>query len=182
MTSLPSHPLRVADLPTTRPTRFELVPDEAALSAIAQELGLVELRKLRFKGEIRAEGREDWLLTADLGATVVQSCVVTLEPVTTRIDEKITRRFVAQLPEDASDEDEVEMPEDDTLEPLGNVIDPAAMMIESLSLSLPLYPRAEGAELSEAQFTEPGKKAMTDEETKPFAGLAALRDKLEKKD
>ncbi|MBR9653262.1 YceD family protein [Thalassovita aquimarina] len=182
MTSLPSHPLRVSDLPTTRPTRFELVPDDAELAAIANELDLVQLRKLRFKGEIRAEGREDWLLVAELGATVVQSCVVSLDPVTTRIDEKITRRFVADLPEDATDEEEVEMPEDDTLEALGSVIDPAETMIESLSLALPLYPRAAGVELTESQFTEPGKKAMTDEETKPFAGLAALRDKLEKKD
>lgn len=182
MTQLPSHPLRVGDLPTGRPTRFELVPDDAALAAIADDLGLLALRKLRFKGEIRAEGREDWLLVADLGATVVQPCVVSLEPVTTRIDERITRRFVARMPETAEDGEEVEMPEDDTLEPLGSIIDPAATMIESLALALPLYPRAEGAELGERQFTEPGKKAMTDEETKPFAGLAALRDKLDKKD
>ena len=182
MTSLPRHPLRVADLPTSRPTRFELTPSDSEAEAIARELGLLNLRKLRFKGEIRAEGRADWLLKADLGATVVQPCVVTLEPVTTRIDEKITRRFMSQLPEAAEDGEEVEMPEDETIELLGSEIDPAEVMIESLSLSLPLYPRAENAELGDSQFTEPGKQAMTDEDTKPFAGLAALRDQLKKND
>ncbi|WP_416376510.1 YceD family protein [Thalassovita sp.] len=182
MINLPSEKLRVSDLPTTRPTRFKLIPDDAELRAIADELGLLDLRKLRFEGEIRAEGRRDWRLKADLGATVVQACVVSLEPVNTRIDEKVNRLFVAELPEDNTDEEEVEMPEDDSIEALGKVIDPAAVMVEALSLALPLYPRAKDAELDQTRFTEPGKAAMTDEETKPFAGLAALRDKLDKKD
>lgn len=181
MSDLPSQALRVADLSTTKPTRFALEPDAPTLAAIAEELGLTALRKLRFKGELRATGKRDWLMEAELGATVVQPCVVTLAPVTTRIDEKLTRRFVADLSY-GSDEEEVEMPEDDSIEPLGDHIDPAQVMIEALALALPLYPRADGAELGESVFTEPGQKAMTDEETKPFAGLAALRDQLSKKD
>lgn len=189
MNNLPSQPLRVADLPTKKPTRFELVPEQAALRAIAEELGLQGLRKLRFKGEISADGKRDWRLTAQLGATVTQPCVVTLEPVTTRIEEPVERRFVAEIPDfgpsaKKSDEDEegIEMPEDDNTELLGSHIDPGAVMLEALSLALPLYPRAEDAALEETNFTEPGKDAMTDEDTKPFAGLAALRDQLGKKD
>ena len=49
---------------------------------------------------------------------------------------------------------------------------------EALSLAIPLYPRAEDATLGEAVFTEPGKQAMTDEDAKPFAGLASLRESL----
>jgi len=189
MNNLPSQPLRVADLPTKKPTRFELVPEQAALRAIAEELGLQGLRKLRFKGEISADGKRDWRLTAQLGATVTQPCVVTLEPVTTRIEEPVERRFVAEIPDfgpsaKKSDEDEegIEMPEDDNTELLDSHIDPGAVMLEALSLALPLYPRAEDAALEETNFTEPGKDAMTDEDTKPFAGLAALRDQLGKKD
>ena len=184
MSNLPSQPLRVADLSTNKPTRFELIPDEASLRAIAEELGLLGLRKLRFKGEVAASGKRDWVLKAQLGATVTQPCVVTLAPVTTRLEEPTERRFVADLPEqdgDAGSEDGVEMQEDDSLEPLGSHIDPAAVMIEALSLALPLYPRADGAEMAETNFTEPGKAAMTDEDTKPFAGLAALRDQLGQK-
>lgn len=181
MTNLPSNPLRVADLSTNKPTRFELIPAEAELRAIAAELGLDGLRKLRFKGEVGAKGKTDWALTAQLGATVTQPCGVTLAPVTTRIEEKVQRRFIADMP-DYSSEEEAEMPDDDSLEQLGSHIDIAAVMIEALSLTLPLYPRAEGAEAGEQNFTEPGKTAMTDEDTKPFAGLAALRDKLKDKE
>jgi len=107
----------------------------------------------------------------------VQDCVVTLEPVTTRIEVDVVRRYQAgYVP---PEEDEIEMPEDESLEPLGEVIDPGAILEEALVLALPLYPRKDGAEIGEAVFTEPGKRPMTDEQARPFAGLAALRDKLE---
>ncbi|SEP55367.1 YceD family protein [Thalassovita taeanensis] len=181
MTNLPSHSLRVNDLPQNRPTRFALTPDAAMMAAIATELGLTGLRKLSFRGEIVAEGRRDWRMTARLGATVVQNCVLTLVPVTTRIDENVERRFLAEMPP-APEGEEMEMPEDDTIEPLGPEIDPARVMIEALALALPLYPRAEGATMGEASFTEPGKTALTDADAKPFAGLAALRAKLTEDD
>ncbi|MDQ2088442.1 YceD family protein [Marimonas arenosa] len=171
--------LKVADLPQNRPTAFHLTPDRARMTEIAAALGLSELRKLRFEGEIASAGKTDWQLHARLGATVVQPCVVTLAPVTTRIEDEVTRRFVAHLPEEAMEGEEIEMPEDDSIEKLGVEIDLDAVMTEALALALPLYPRADGAALETVQFTEPGKAPMTDEDARPFAGLAALRDKLE---
>lgn len=170
--------LRVADLPQTAPTLFDLAPGAEARAALARELGLSALRKLRFEGRITASGKRDWLLEGHLGATVVQPCVVTLEPVTTRIDTKVRRLFLARMP--GTEADEVEMPEDDSAEALGAWIDPASVMAEALALALPLYPRKEDAELSEAVFTEPGKAPLRDEDTRPFAGLAGLRDALKK--
>jgi len=109
---------------------------------------------------------------------VVQPCVVTLEPVTTRIDADITRRFIHDF--ELPDEEEVEMPEDDTTEPLGQWIDPAQVMIEALALEVPEYPRKGDAELGQMVHAEPGQKPMTDEDARPFAGLGALRDALKK--
>lgn len=174
---------RVADLPQRRPTSFELHPDAALCATLAQELGLSALRKLSFTGKITPKGRENWLLHGTLGATVVQPCSTTLVPVTTRINETVQRRYIrAEQFEPDNDIDESEMVEDDSLEPLSDVIEPYTVMIESLSLAIPAYPRAPDADLGEAVFTEPGQVAMRDEDTKPFAGLAALRDKLEKDD
>lgn len=170
--------LRVADLPQSRVTAFDLRPDAAALRVIADELGLLGLRKLSFKGTIRAEGRADWLLQGTLGATVIQACVVTLEPVTTRLDVPVRRLYLADPAPLLPEGEEIEMPDDDTAEPLGATIDPHAVMIEALALAVPDWPRAEGAELGSLTVTEPGKTAITDEALKPFAGLAGLRDKL----
>ena len=59
-------------------------------------------------------------------------------------------------------------------------IDVAAIGIEALALALPLYPRARGAEFAEAVFAAPGVAPLKSEDLKPFAGLAALADKLKK--
>ena len=171
------HPIRPADLSTKRATEFELVPSQADCDAIARDLRIVGLRKLRFSGSLKPLDKRDWQMTADLGATVTQECVVTLDPVTTRIADKVGRRWLKHLSE-PSDDDEVEMPEDDSVEPLTDMIDLGQVMIEALALALPLYPRVEGAEVAANVFAEPGTKPMTDDDVKPFAGLSELRDKL----
>lgn len=173
---------RMSDLPPSRPVMFELRPTPEENRAIADDLGLSGLRKLSFQGRLEPEGKRDWRLVAHLGATVTQPCVVTLAPVTTRIEEDIERRYLAELPALPEDEDEVEMPEDDSIDPLPSTLDVAVVMTEALALALPLYPRADDAELGETVVTEPGKTPLKDEDTKPFAGLAALRDALKKDD
>jgi uncharacterized metal-binding protein YceD (DUF177 family) len=172
------HALRVSDLPRKRSRDFALRPDAEELTALARGLDLSALRKVSFTGTVAPLGTADWQLTARLGATMVQPCAVTLEPVTTRIDTDVTRRYLAEYVE--IEGAEVEMPEDDTQEPLSRWIDPQAVMEEALALSVPLYPRAEGAELGEMVHTEPGKEPLRDEDTKPFAGLADLRAALAK--
>ena len=170
--------LRVADLSQSEANTFALRPEAEARAAIAEELDLSGLRKLSFEGRIAPLGSRDWELTGKLGATVVQPCVVTLEPVTTRIDVPVTRRFLRDY--EQPQEEEIEMPEDDTTEPLGQWIDPAQVMIEALALEVPEYPRKGEAELGEMVLTEPGATPMTDEDARPFAGLGALRDALKK--
>jgi uncharacterized metal-binding protein YceD (DUF177 family) len=170
--------LRVSDLSQNTPTVFDLRPDAAGLQAIADEMGLLALRKLSFRGKIRAEGQSDWQLEGVLGATVVQPCVVTLEPVTTRIDEPVRRRYLSDPSVILPEGEEVEIPEDDSAEPLGSTINPYSVMLEALALALPAWPRAEGAEIGSVTVTEPGQTALAEEAMKPFAGLAALRDKL----
>ncbi|MEO0379840.1 MAG: DUF177 domain-containing protein [Pseudomonadota bacterium] len=174
-----SSALRVADLAQNAATPFEIVPNSAAMSGIAETLELTGLRKVRFVGDVRAQGQADWILTGDLGATVTQPCGVTLAPVTTRIDVPVRRVYMRDFV-DNSDIPEAEMPEDDETEQLGAWIDPEAVLIEALSLALPDYPRAPGVALGETVLTEPGKTPLTDEAVRPFAGLADLKAKLDK--
>jgi uncharacterized metal-binding protein YceD (DUF177 family) len=170
--------LRVADLSQSGANSFALRPDAAQMALIAGELDLSALRKLSFAGDIRPSGKADWQLTARLGATVVQPCVITLEPVTTRIDVDVTRTFQADYTD--PDAEEVEMPEDDNTEALGTWIDPAVVMIEALALAVPDYPRKEEAALGQMVYTKPGETPMRDEDARPFAGLAGLKEQLKK--
>lgn len=171
------HPLRTADLAARKPTRFALTPDAAACAALAAAVGASALREVSFKGELRPSGRHDWVLEGRLAATVEQPCVVTLAPVTSKVEEEVRRRYLAEMP-DLAEGAEAEIPEDDSLEPLAGVIDPGRVMEEALALALPLYPRADGAALGEAAFAEPGVAPMSEAEVKPFAGLAALRERM----
>lgn len=181
--------LILARLDQHEPTTFDLAPDAQARNAIARRLGFVELRKLRLTGRLIPDGAQDWRLTARLGATIVQECVATLDPVTTRLDEDIERRYVAHMPgdsgepdDDEGDEDGTEIVTDDRLEPLNPAIDLGELLEESLALTAPQYPRVTRSDQISAQAAPPGVTPLRDEDTRPFAALAALKDKMGDKD
>ena len=85
---------------------------------------------------------------------MTQACVVTLDPVNTRIDTPVDRLFLAVI--ETPEGEAVEMPEDDSVEPLGSEIDLGEIMIESLSLNIPAYPRKDGVELGQS-VTSPNR-------------------------
>ncbi len=169
--------LRLSRLTKREPTEFLLLPKADALTALAAELDLIALRKVRLEGTLSPLGQRDWQLKAKLGATVVQPCSITLAPVTTRIDVPIERRYLAEYA--APTESEAEMPEDDSEEPLPSTLNLSALLAESLAIALPDFPRAEGAELGEAVFAAADATPLRDEDVKPFAGLADLKKQLE---
>ena len=103
-----------------------------------------------------------------LGATVVQPCVASLRPVKTRIEESIVRAFVPDLEMPGPNTVSV-CPDDDTVEPLPDVIDLVHIATEALSLGLPDYPRHSGTKT----IAENVDKAET---PNPFAALAVLKD------
>jgi uncharacterized metal-binding protein YceD (DUF177 family) len=170
-----SHPLRLSDLAARKPTRFALAPDAAERARIAAGLGILGIESLAFKGTLTPRGRRDWMLEAELSARIVQACVVTTEPVASDIAEKVERIYLAEMPD--VEGEEIEMPEDDRVEPLPDVVDLGAVLTEALSLALPPYPRAPGAEFGAAHYAAPGVTPLTDETLRPFAGLADLLKK-----
>ena len=176
--ALPSLPFRVTAISGRSSTHVKFVPDAATRAVIAAALDLIGLPQFQFEGDIRPSGKRDMVLSGRLRALAIQPCSVTLEPVRTRIDEVVTRQYLADFK--VSDADEVEIPEDDTLEPLGEVIDAATVAIEALALALPLYPRAEGVELGAVSVAPPGSEPLREADLKPFAGLAGLIDKATK--
>jgi len=170
--------VELAKLRGEGPHRFEVVVSDAQRRGLSENLALNDLRKVRATAEFSPIGRRDWRLIVTWGATVVQPCVVSTDPVTTRLDQVDERAYLAnyQVPQD----EEAEMPEDDTTEALPEFVDLHAVLAEMITLALPEYPRAQNAELDQTVFAEPGVAPMTDEDAKPFAGLAALRDQLSK--
>ena len=156
-------------------------PDECA--ALAQRFGLEALSGLVLKASL-TKWRSGVKVSGHLTAEAVQRSVATLEPVTQRIDERFERGFLRDAPrfDDVKPGAEVEMPLDpeldDAPEPLGDRIDIGELAAEALGLALDPWPRAGDEEFLEAAAGPPGQKPMTDEDAKPFASLAAYREKL----
>ncbi len=172
-----SEEFKAASLSSRKPNRFDLAPSAQVRAAVAAYLGITAIRKLRFVGAITPKGRHDFILEAVLEAVVEQPCAISLEPVVTNLREDVLRVYLAKW--DAPAGEEMEMPDDDTTEALGEVIDVGHVAVEALSLALPPFPRAPGAVLEVAEFTAPGTAPLRDADLKPFAGLAALKAKLE---
>lgn len=176
-----TYPVGLKGIPKTKHVPFDITFTEKDMQSITAILSATSVKKMRISGKISPLGAKDWLLSATVGATVTRPCVVTLEPVQTRVDSPIELKYVADY-ETENDDSVTEMTIDETIEPLSEEIDLATIAIEAIALALPDYPRSENATLENAVFTEPGIKPMTDEDTKPFASLASLKDKLSKED
>lgn len=176
--SVVSEVLVVGDLPKNRARKFRLEPSNAQLKKLAEDLQILGLKKLLFEGQVQFNDQGDLILDAELGVSATQECVVTLEPVKTRIDTTVVRRF---CPDHGAVEDDRQMleDEDENIDPLGETVDLGEILLESIALNLPDFPRVEGAALEQSTFAEDGVTPLKDEDTKPFAGLAALKDKLE---
>ncbi|WP_333815730.1 YceD family protein [Tabrizicola sp.] len=171
---------RTGGLSPRKPTRFSYRPDAGERATLAQDLGLISLHRLDLTGEIRPAGRDELVLEATLTAAADQACSITLAPVPATVSETVRRRYVAGL--ETPEGDEVEMPEDDSVEPMPELIDLAEVAAEALALALPLYPRAPGAEFAHAVHAAEGVTPLSDADLKPFAGLQGLAAKLAAKE
>ena len=176
-----SRVIKVYTLRNTVNHEFDETPTETEHDALGALYDVVSVRKMRFKGEILPFDKDGWLLEGTLGATITQNCVITLERVRTRIDLDIRRIFTPTTLETETTI-ALDYEADDETEPLGNEIDLGLIAIEALALAIPEYPRVEGAELDQSDFSPDDTAPIEEEKAKPFAGLAALKEKLSNTD
>jgi uncharacterized metal-binding protein YceD (DUF177 family) len=170
-----SRPVRVDTLgPTAR--RLSIGANEDERSALARRFGLVAIDRLGAEAELVLSG-ETVTATGSLSAAVTQSCVASNQPVGSNVDEEFRIVFRPQPHSGRADEEiELSQGELDVVFYSGASIDLGEAVAETLSLSLPPYPRAPDAE---AALKDAGVK--TEAEAGPFAALAALKDKLAKR-
>jgi uncharacterized metal-binding protein YceD (DUF177 family) len=169
----------IAGQPRTGPVPVAraLEPEEGA--ALARFLGIPAVESLAFEGRLAPWGEAGWALTGRLAGTVVQTCVVTLEPVTETVAAEIERRYLPGAERVEAETLEIGPEDLDAPEPLaGGRIDLAAVMVEALALALEPYPRRGDAEFEGRVHAAPGVEPLTDETAHPFAGLAGLRARM----
>ncbi len=121
----------------------EIVADAGERAALARRFGLAALGSLAATVRLKRSGGVV-RLSAHFVADVVQRCVVTLEPVASRIEQEIGLLF-APATEAAVEVDVDAEGDDDSSEPLsGDTIDIGEIVAEHLGLNLDPYPRRGG--------------------------------------
>lgn len=165
-------PIATRDLPIGgRSFDVEARPDERA--ALARRFDILSVDRLSARGVIRPQASGRIKLEGHLSAEVVQTCVITLEPVTAVIDVALERLYgvdVAEQIESGTEEAFFELADDLPAEALiGDIVDVGAAVAEQLALELDLYPRKPGAVFE--SLSGEGSKELSG----PLAGLADWR-------
>lgn len=162
----------VADIPEQGLHR-EIVAGDAERQAIAAMAGLRELPRLAASFDLTHAGGGQVHVTGHVEGTVGQTCVVTLEPLTSEVHEDVDAMFSPDAPavEKAphTPDNEEGLDDEDPPEPIiGGAIDLGALAAEFLLLGLDPYPRKPGV------VFEPVIQPV-DPADHPFAALAALK-------
>jgi len=171
-------PVAVAQIPDTGLHR-DLQADEAVRHAIADVGDLREVLSAQASFDVTPKSGGRYHVAGHVRARIGQTCVVTLEPMESDIDEPVDLTFVPpdQIPEMAALVDDAEQSDGDTPdppEPIQNgFIDLGRVATDALYLAVNPYPRKPDA------VFEPLVEAE-DPEDHPFAALKALKDEPKK--
>lgn len=176
----PADPLKwTVDLtiPLNAKRQISFSADALQREKIAALYGLAALDRFEAEVTVAPRSRDGLHLEARLIADVVQECVVSLQPVENRIDERFSRTFVsAGHTSRGRSKDriavEVAYDDDDPPEPLaGNRLELGPVVLEEFALALDPYPRREG--VSHEPETA-GESEAEDQRNSPFAVLRGL--------
>jgi uncharacterized metal-binding protein YceD (DUF177 family) len=145
------------------------------LEAVARALGLVACERLEASYEIVPRGAGHYALKGTLRAKVVQACVVTLDPVTSLVEQDFQAGFWPEEEISPPTGGLVDLEEDSEPEPIvGGRIVIGRVVYECLAENLDPYPRAPGAVLEKSEAAAPAGDGKPDS---PFAVLANIKTK-----
>jgi hypothetical protein len=148
--------------------QIEAKPEER--QALALRLGLESLDRLSAELRLKRLSRGRIAVDGRLEARLTQLCVVSLEPVTSQIEDGFSVEFLEAGP-GTETEAVVSIDSEDPPEPIENgVIDLGEAVVQQLAERIDPYPRAPGADVTWQDETP-----VISEPRRPFAGLVALR-------
>lgn len=184
-----SYPVRLAVLGRGEAV-FEIEADVPARAGLVRLLGLVDMTVFRASLRLKwVQGRRLLRLTGRLYAEIVQTCVVTLEPVGNTVEESFEIQFEPQSPAAEPDSAAPAAPEGEagameTVEPLyGDSLDIGDLAAGELALAIDPYPRKTGISLDVMAGPGGGQAGPDDraevgsKRASPFEILAALKGK-----
>lgn len=154
---------------------IEAKPAERA--ALADRFSIPSIDTLRAELTLRVlAGGAVVRVTGRIQAQVVQTCVVTLEPVPESVDERFSLSFGREVAEEIGAEIELSLDEEDPPDPIvDGSIDVGEAVAEHLALALEPFPRKPGIVFEGGEEEAAGEAEEPEEKPNPFAVLAQLR-------
>lgn len=169
-----SRPIALDRISTTQ-HREEITATEKERADLSQRFGLMSVDRLSASFTLKRARRDLVRVKGHLSADLVQACVVTLEPVPARIDERFEVDFLESA---APAETDVELDAEaaDAPEPVtSGWIDLGELAAEQLGLAIDPYPRKPDAAVPAEWRAEPAETPA--ERPNPFAELEKLKAK-----
>ena len=174
MTEVPfSFVVRVRDIPAAG-MDLTIVADELEREKIAEALQIPDVTGLQAVIRLETPDGNAVRLRGNLKGNVVQTCIVTLEPVEQQIEENLDVVFLPQNSErsDGGKVIQLDPLQDDDFEAYRNGrIELASYLTEHLALGLDPYPRIPGTDFP-AHIEDD-----TSDKVSPFESLKKLKDK-----
>lgn len=162
-------PVPIDTIGSEKAKEREITATAAECAALAKRLDLQGLHGLTATVALERLPGDEIVARGRVVADVVQTCVVTLEPVSAHIDETFEVRFTTRPELEVHDAD-IGPEDEDPMEPLeGDFLDIGELAAQQLALALDPWPRLPGVEL-------PTEAASVPERDGPFAVLARLRE------
>jgi uncharacterized metal-binding protein YceD (DUF177 family) len=148
---------------------------DAERAALARRFGMLALHRVDAEAGVAREG-DAVIVTGRLSAELDQACVATGVAVPARIDEAFAIRFVPAGAAEADAEIELDAADCDVMEHDGRAIDLGEAVAQTLGLAIDPFPRS-----ADAAAALKAAGVLSEAEAGPFAALAGLKDKLEKR-
>jgi uncharacterized metal-binding protein YceD (DUF177 family) len=169
-----SRPLSLDRIGTTQ-HREEIVATDKERADLAERFGLLSLDSLAASFTLKRVGKDLVRVKGQVRAELAQACVVTLDPVPARIDERFEVDFLEGVQPAVTDvELDAEAAEAPEPAPDG-WIDLGELAAEQLGLALDPYPRKPDAAVPAEWAAEPAVEPAQMQRPNPFAALEKLK-------
>jgi uncharacterized metal-binding protein YceD (DUF177 family) len=167
-----SRTVRVDQIPVSG-IRLELKAKPTELAALAKRFAIQSIDDLTANVTLKAMAGGSLIrMDGHLNAQVVQTCVVTLDPVSQTVDEDFSLTFGGAADDIAGGEIELSLDDEDPPDPIiDGTIDVGEVVAEHLALALDPFPRKPGISFDGGD----GNDVEAEKKTSPFAVLAQLR-------
>ena len=162
-----------------QPLKLSIEATDDQLAALGKRLELIGLPALSGEITVIRLGPQRVRVHVKYRADVIQSCVVTLEPIPATIEESFTQEFLCESEggnrSTVADQGVVWVEPDDEAEILeSDHLDVGELLVQYLSLALDPYPRKEGTSFSGFKTDEGGPKSA-------FAALGEIKREAARK-